>query len=128
RRSTQKLVDRSPGGLAEQIPQSDVDGRVTSPLHTRTARAEVRPQADTQRLDRSGVRTEQARGRAGMDIRRDLRRAKEGLAESSESRVGVDLDKQEVRKLVQGDGVDLSDAHSSDEYQSTSCCTSSTGE
>src|SRR5690606_41956546 len=97
--TTEKLVERLAGDLAEQVPQGDVDRGVTPALHPGPGPAEDAGESTGMRLDGERVLPQQRRSDRLVDVRLDGRGADERLAEAAHAVVGLDEDVDEVAVL-----------------------------
>src|SRR5918998_2466964 len=117
--SAQELVDGLTRSLAEEIPQRYVQGRVAPRLGPAAAIAEVAVELAGVPVDVEGVLPEQVGGRGLVDVGLDRPRPEEGLAEAREPLVGVNLDEQDVGKLVEAERVYLDNLHCSNPRSGT---------
>jgi hypothetical protein len=113
RETAQELVDRPAGRLAEQVPERDVDRRGAAQLGPARGEAQiiVVEEGAGVAVDLERVLAEQARCRGLVDVGLDGARSEEGLTQAHEPLVGVDLDPEEVRELLEPDRLDRADPH-----------------
>ena len=112
REAAQALMDWLSDSLAEQVPQRDVHGGRGAHLHAAAAEAEILIlQRPGMTVDLQRGLPEQQRRHGLMDLRLDSAGAKEGLPESDQSLVGVDVDPEQIGKLPESDRLEGRDLH-----------------
>ena len=104
--AAEQLRDRLARGLAEYVPERDVEGRVAAHLGAARAEAEIADEVGGQQVDRQRVAADDTRRDIFVQIFLDGARAVEGFAEAGDAFVGVHLDPQEVGSLLDADGLD----------------------
>ena len=100
------------GGLAEEIPERDVEGGIAAHLGPGGAKAENARQVARKRVDLERVPADDAGRHDLVDIGFDGSRMKEGFAEARQALVGMDEQPEEVRSLGDADGFQPGDLHS----------------
>jgi hypothetical protein len=105
-------MDRLTGGLAEDVPERDVDRRGAAHLGAGARKPQVVVQERARMaIDRQRVLADQARRCGFVDVGGDRVRPEKGLAQADQTRVGVHVDPEQVGKLVELDGLDRRDSH-----------------
>ena len=87
--AAEKLVDRLPRRLAEQVPERDVHGRPTPRLGACAGKSDIRSEVPPNALDGAGVAPEQLRRRGLVQIGLDRAGPEKGLAEARQPLVGM---------------------------------------
>ena len=97
--AAKQLDDRLAGRFAEQVPQSDVDGRVAPGLGAGRTEAQIADEIAGDAVDGQWILAEQARGDIVVDVGFDRPDHKKGFAEADDALVGFHLDPEDVGEL-----------------------------
>ena len=111
REATQQLRNRLAGGLAEYVPQRDVEGRVPTYLSAARAEPQIPDKVRGQEINCQGVAAYDTRRDVFMDVFLDRAGPVEGFAEASDAFVSVHLHPQKVGSLIDAYGLDPADLH-----------------
>jgi hypothetical protein len=106
----QHLVHRLAAGLAEDVPQRDIDGGDRAALRPGGGLGQrQRREVAVQRLDAQRVAPQQARRKGLVDVRLDGAGPEVGLAQAADSAIGMDPHPQQVGILAEPQGLDARD-------------------
>ena len=111
REAAEKLRDRLPGDLAEEIPERDVERRIAPDLRAGRAESDIAGQVLGDPVDGERIATEKLRSDQLVHIGFDGLRQEERLAQSDEPLVGVDAKPKQVGEFVEPDRFDGGDLH-----------------
>jgi hypothetical protein len=98
-------------GLADEVPEGDVDRRVPARLDTGGSGADVVLESDPERIQPGRILSDEAADGRLVEVRLDLGGAEERLAEADEPGVRMEPHEEDVGKLTQPDCLDARDAH-----------------
>ena len=112
RQAAQQLMDRLAGRLAEDVPERDVERGQAAHLGAAAGEADVGVEQRARvPVDRERVLAEQARRRRLVDVGDRGVRPEERLAEADQALVGVHVHPEQIRELVELNGLDRGDLH-----------------
>jgi len=89
RKPAQKLRNRLSRGLAENIPQGNIDSRISPHFHPGRAEAQIPHQIPRQRINLQGIAPQKARRNPFMDIGLYCGRAEKRLAQPGDALIRV---------------------------------------
>ena len=109
--AAQKLRDRLAGGLAEQVPQRDVERRIAAHLGPGRTEAHIARQLRRQPAYRQWIAPDHPRGHIVVQMRFDRRRAEKGLPQPGQTLVGMHQDPDQVGTFGNSDRFQPGDLH-----------------
>ena len=111
REAAEELGDRLAGGLAEEVPERDVDGRIATGFGAGGPEADIADKVAGNQVDGQRIAAEEQRRGGLVDVRLHRARPEERLAKAGDPGVGVDLHPQQVGVFRDADCLDFGDLH-----------------
>ena len=112
RQTAQQLMDRLAGRLAENVPERDVERGQAAHLGAAAGEPDVGVEQRARvPVDRERVLAQQARRRRLVDVGDRGVRSEERFAEAEQALVGVHVHPEQIRELVELNGLDRADPH-----------------
>ena len=111
RAASQHVADGFAVSFAEEIPQGDVDGRVSARLDACGTPAQIVLEIAVDAFDLKWIAADQLGRDRLVNIRFDGCCAHEGFAKANETFVGVEADPDDVCEFLETDGLDACDLH-----------------